>query len=174
MNALKKTIGTIYQKLSPVTSVANAIGMIALATMMFVTALDVLGRKLLNMPILGSYEMIELLMAICIGLGLAHCGIMRGHINIDIITMHLSKRANAILGIFTGFIAFVIIGIASWQACVYIVNKINTKAVTTVLYIPIYPFVAIVALGLIMYFIVLIVHWLEFIQQAAAKEGSEK
>jgi TRAP-type transport system small permease protein len=174
LNRLNKIISVIYSKLNPVTSVANAIGMVALATMMFVTAFDVTGRKLFNTPILGSYEIVELLMAICIGLGLAHCGMMKGHINIDLLIMHLSKKANAILGVVTGFIAFVIIGIASWQTCVYIVNKINTKAVSTVLYIPIYPIVAIVAIGLILYFIVLFIHWLEFIQQATTKEGSEK
>jgi TRAP-type C4-dicarboxylate transport system permease small subunit len=160
--------------LNPVTSVANAIGMIALATMMFVTAFDVFGRKLFNSPILGSYEIVELLMAICIGLGIAHCGMMRGHINIDLLLMRLSKKTNAIIGTVTGMVAFVIIGIAAWQTCIYIGNKIGTKAVTTVLYIPIYPFVAIVAIGLIMYCIVLIIHWLEYLQQAITKEGNEK
>jgi TRAP-type C4-dicarboxylate transport system permease small subunit len=173
MSKIKNTIGTIHKNLSPVTAVANAIGMVALATMMFITAIDVSGRKLLNMPILGSYEIIELLMAICIGLGIAHCGMMKGHINIDLITMHLSKRVNGILGVITGFIALAIIGIASWQTCVYIINKFSTKAVTTVLYIPIYPFVAIVGLGLILYFVVLIIHWLEFILQASMEEGKD-
>jgi TRAP-type C4-dicarboxylate transport system permease small subunit len=171
---LKKLIGTIYQKLSPVTGVANAVGMVALAAMMFVTALDVFGRKLFNSPILGSYEIIELLMAISIGLGIAYCGMQKGHINIDLVIMHFSKKANAILGIVTGFIAFVVIGIATWQTIIYITKRISTNAVTTVLYIPIYPFIAVVALGLALYCIVLFIHWLEFIHQATTKEGIGK
>ena len=148
--------------------------MVALAAMMFLTAIDVLGRKLFNSPILGSYELIQFMMAISIAFGLGYCGMKRAHINIDLVLMRLSKRANAILGVVTGFIAFVMIGIATWQTCMYIIRQISTNVESQVIHIPIYPFVGIVAFGLALYCVVLIIHWLEYIEQAASKEGTEK
>jgi TRAP-type C4-dicarboxylate transport system permease small subunit len=174
VNGSKKLVGLLYGKLSPVTAVANAIAMVALAGMMFLTAVDVIGRKLFNSPIMGSYELIQFMMAITIGFGLAHCGMQKAHINIDLIIMHLSKRVNATVGIVTGFIAFVMIGIATWQTCIYITRQASTNVESSVLHIPVYPFVAIVALGLAMYCVVLIIHWMEFILQGTTKEVKEK
>jgi TRAP-type C4-dicarboxylate transport system permease small subunit len=170
VNSLTKVIGFLYRKLSPVTAVSNAIGMVALAAMMFLTTIDVIGRKTLNAPVMGSYEVIQFLMAVTVGLGIAHCGIKKGHINIDFITMHLSKRVNGILGIVTGFIALVIIGLATWQTSIYITMQAKTNVQSSVLLIPIYPFVGIAAFGLALFWFVLLIHWLEFMQQGLSKD----
>ncbi len=174
MGGLKRVIDLLYKGLSPVADVANAIAMVALAAMMFLTAIDVLGRKLFNSPILGSYELIQFMMAISIAFGLAYCGMKKGHVNIDLILMHLSKRVNAILGIITGFIAFIMIGITVWQTCLYIIRQASTNVQSPTLYIPIFPFVGIVAFGLALYCVVLIIHWLEYILQVMAIERGEK
>jgi TRAP-type C4-dicarboxylate transport system permease small subunit len=173
MNKLKKIIGILYEKLGPVAAVSNGVSMVALAAMMFLTAFDVIFRKTLNAPIMGSYEIIQFQMGITVALGIAHCGLKKGHVNIDLITMHLSKRVNTILGIITGFLAFVIIGLATWQTCINMLMQARTSVTSTVLMIPIYPFVGIVAFGLALYCVVLIIHWLEYIQQAANKEGEK-
>jgi TRAP-type C4-dicarboxylate transport system permease small subunit len=174
VNDSKKLIGLLYGKLSPVTAVANAIAMVALAGMMFLTAVDVIGRKLFNSPIMGSYELIQFMMAITIGFGLAHCGMQKAHINIDLVIMRLSKRVNAIVGIITGFIAFVIIGIATWQTCMKMISQASKNVESSVLHIPVFPFVGIVAFGLALYCVVLIIHWLEYIYQGITREGKEK
>jgi len=122
---------------------------------------------------MGSYEITQFLMAILVALGLAHCGIKKGHVNIDLVLMHMSKRTQGILGIVTGFIALITIGIATWQTCIYITMQARTNVASSVLLIPIYPFVGVVAFGLTLYFVVLIIHWLEYIQQGTNKEAKK-
>jgi TRAP-type C4-dicarboxylate transport system permease small subunit len=174
VTGLTKVIGFLYEKLSPVITVSNGIGMVALAAMMFLTAVDVIGRKTLNAPVMGSYEVVQFLMATMVGLGIAYCGMKKGHINIDFITMHLSKRVNGILGIVTGFIALVIIGLATWQTSIYIAMQVKTNVQSSVLLIPIYPFVGIAAFGLALFWIVLLIHWLEFIHQGLSRDDTNK
>jgi TRAP-type C4-dicarboxylate transport system permease small subunit len=142
--------------------------MVALAAIMFLTAVDVILRKVANMPIPGSYEVVQLLMATCVGLGLANSGLKKAHINIDLVITRLSRKVQGILGIITGVIALVVIGITTVQTCILITVRIASQLTSTV-YIPIFPFVIIVAFGFILYFVVLIIHFMEYLKEGTAK-----
>lgn len=174
MSSLKNFIATFYKKLSPVATFSNTISTVALAAMMFLTAIDVVGRKVFNSPLMGTYEITQLLMAILVSLGIAHCGIKKGHVNIDLVLMRLPRRTQGILGIITGLFALFIIAIAAWQTGVNASMQVRTGLTTPVLMIPMFPFIAIVAFGLTMYFIVLIIHWLEYIQEGTNKKEVKK
>jgi TRAP-type transport system small permease protein len=169
MNYLQKTIDSLYKYIRPVSTVANAIAMISLAAMMFLTAADVLLRKLANAPIMGSFEFTQFTMIICTGFGLAYCAVEKGHIFVDFITMRLSKRTQGILGIITGFLALVTAIVLTYQQCVHITLLQQSHQSSAVLMIPLYPFVAILALSLALYTIVLFIHLLEFIKQGLTK-----
>jgi TRAP-type C4-dicarboxylate transport system permease small subunit len=78
--------------------VVNAIGMVAMTVMMVFVALDVTLRKLANMPILGSIEITQFMLAICVSFGLAQCTIDKGHVTIDLFVAKLTTRTKALLG----------------------------------------------------------------------------
>ena len=137
--------------------------MISLAAMMFLTVADVFLRYSLNKPILGSYELIQYMLLITIAVGLAYCGLEKGHVTIDTFTSRLSPRNRAIANSIVGFLGLVVTSLITWQACVYIIVLRESRVVSTVLLIPVYPFVAILAFGAAFFFLVLLLHFLEFI-----------
>lgn len=163
MNGLKKTISYLYEIVKPVSTVSNSIGMVALAAMMFLTAADVILRKLANMPILGSYELISYMMAITISFGLAYCAIEKGHVTIDLLLSRLSRHTQAIMNSVTGLLGLVIAALMTWQTCVYITLLIKSGLTSTVLLMPVFPFVGIVAFGIAIFSLVLLLHFLEFL-----------
>jgi hypothetical protein len=55
------------------------------------------------------------------------------------------------------------------QTCILITVRIASQLTSTVLYIPIFPFVIIVAFGFILYFVVLIIHFMEYLKEGTAK-----
>jgi TRAP-type C4-dicarboxylate transport system permease small subunit len=169
VSKIDQAIKTLYDKIRPVANISNSISMVALAAIMFLTAVDVILRKVANMPIPGSYEVVQLLMATCVGLGLANSGLKKAHINIDLVITRLSRKVQGILGIITGVIALVVIGITTVQTCILITVRIASQLTSTVLYIPIFPFVIIVAFGFILYFVVLIIHFMEYLKEGTAK-----
>jgi TRAP-type C4-dicarboxylate transport system permease small subunit len=169
MDNLQKVIDSMYKYMRPISTVANSIAMISLAVMMFLTAADVLLRKLANAPIMGSFEFTQFTMLICTGFGLAYCAVEKGHIFVDFITMRLSKKTQGILGIITGFLALVAGILLTWQQFQHIGLLQQSNQSSAVLMIPLYPFVGLLTFSLALYTIVLIIHFLEFIKQGAGK-----
>lgn len=163
MNGLTKFLESFYRIIKPINRVTSSVGMVLLAAMMFLTAADVILRYSLNKPIQGSYELTQFMLAIIVAVGLSYCAVEKGHVNIDIITIRMPPRTRAIVDSVTGLLGLIVAGLMAWQTCIHIIMLQKSGLVSTVLLIPVYPFVAIVAFGIIFFFVVLIVQLLEFI-----------
>jgi TRAP-type C4-dicarboxylate transport system permease small subunit len=70
----------------------NLAGGIVIFALVFMAVANVLGRKLLNMPVFGYVDWTEQLMAVFAFLGLAYCQREGGHIRMDIVVMRLKGR----------------------------------------------------------------------------------
>ncbi|MFC1863806.1 TRAP transporter small permease [Thermodesulfobacteriota bacterium] len=162
-------IDSLYKVIKPASRVVNGVGMIMMTVMMIFVTLDVTLRKLFDSPILGSIEITQLMLAICVSFGLAQCTIDKGHVIIDLVISRLKRRIKALLGIVTGLLAFGSCVLVTWQLFnyIFIIKEVNN--VTNILKIPMWPFVALVTFGFVLFCLVLFVHFLEYIL-----EGSEK
>ena len=169
MNHLQKTIDSLYRRIKPVSKVANAIGMVAMTVMMVFVTVDVTLRKLANMPILGSIEITQFMLAICASFGLAQCAVDKGHVVIDLVIAKLTRRTRGLLGIGTGILSVAAGVLLTWQLFKYIFIVMKSNNVTGVLYIPMWPFVALVTFGFALFCVVLIIHFLEFILEGSGK-----
>jgi TRAP-type transport system small permease protein len=170
VNRLQIVIESLYKGIKPVSSVVNVIGMVAMTLMMVFVALDVTLRKLANMPILGSIEITQFMLAICVSFGLAKCTIDKGHVTIDLLVARLTPRAKALLGIVTGFLALGSCLLVTWQLFnyIFIIKEVNN--VSSVLKIPMWPFVALVTFGFVLFCLVLFVNFLEYILEGSGKK----
>ena len=137
--------------------IVGFLALIALIAMMLLTTTDVFFRYFFDNPILGSIEMVELLMVSVAGLSLAWCTLKSGHIRVDILISMFSKKTNRILDIvnfvFTAGICGFMVPSLIWR---YIEGtKMNIR--TYVLKIPEGPFVLLLCLGYLLMFTVLII-----------------
>lgn len=163
MSGLEIVIKSLYRIIKPVNKITGSVGMVCLAAMMFLIAADVLLRYLFNKPIMGSYELIQYMLAITVAVGLAYCGLEKGHVTLDVFTSHLPRRTRAIVDSIMGLLGLVVASLITWQTCIYITIFRKSQLVSTVLLIPVYPFVAVVAFGIAFYGVVLVLHFLEFV-----------
>ena len=74
----------------------NAIAGIFLVAMTALTCADVVLRAFRH-PILGTYEIIGFLGALTAGFALAYTTLVRGHVAVEILVMHLSKGFQKII-----------------------------------------------------------------------------
>jgi TRAP-type C4-dicarboxylate transport system permease small subunit len=169
VNHLQNVIESLYRGIKPLSTVVNSIGMAAMTAMMVFVAVDVTLRKVANMPILGSIELTQFLLAICASFGLAQCAVNKGHVVIDLVISRLSRRTRGLLGIGTGILSIGVGVLMTWQLVNYIFITMKANNVTGVLYIPIWPFIALVTFGFALFCVVLIVHFLEFIVEGSRK-----
>lgn len=143
------------------TRLLTVIGGAALAAMMFLTALDVIMRYVFNQPVSAIPELVEYLMVGCVSFGLAYCEQKKQHVSVDMFMLLLPKRAQSFFNFITNLIATLFILLVTWQSIIYIKKMYLSNLASPVLYMPVYPFVAAVALGFGIYFLILIIHTFE-------------
>jgi TRAP-type C4-dicarboxylate transport system permease small subunit len=79
-----------------INKVLSIIGGTALSLMMFMTVADVIMRSG-GHPILGTYEMVALLLAVVIGFTIPMVSLGRGHVYMEIVLDKLSVRNKALM-----------------------------------------------------------------------------
>ncbi|WP_020560140.1 TRAP transporter small permease [Thiofilum flexile] len=61
------------------------------------SVVSVIGRALWNTPVLGDYEIVQVLSAMGIALCLPYCQLRAGHVFVDFFTLRVPRRFNRIL-----------------------------------------------------------------------------
>lgn len=101
-----------YRVVFRISSILNIIGGAALTFMMLLTVADVLLRAG-GHPILGTYEIVALSLALVIGFGIPKVSLDRGHVYMEILLDKLSGKYKSVLMIFTRLLCiflFILIG----------------------------------------------------------------
>ena len=103
--------------LQVVTKILDAIGGAALTLMMLLTVADVLMRAA-GHPLVGTYEIVALSLALVIGFTIPKVSFDRGHVRVDLVLEKISKRNRDLLNIFTRLVCiglFILIGYQPFQ-----------------------------------------------------------
>ncbi len=136
------------------------------ATMLLVVV-NILLRVLFKAPIFGAYEYVGLLTALVIGLALAQCGVQNGHVSVSLVADLFPARLRNVAGAFINFISMCFLAVSSWYVGAYARSMYDSGLVTPTTQTPIYPFVYLIALGFLVYSLVLLVRSIEYIIKAA-------
>lgn len=146
-----------------VASVGNAIGGAVLVAMMLLTAVDVFMRYVLNKPILGGIELTQFIMSIIVAIGLAERALYRGHITVDFFIKKFSPRVQAVFNSTTSIISLGVFVVITWYSIVFAEHLREGSNVSVALFIPIYPFVYIIALGAAVLSLVLLSNTVQYL-----------
>jgi TRAP-type C4-dicarboxylate transport system permease small subunit len=149
----------------PLVRIINSVAAAILVAMMFLTAMDVLLRYLFNRPVSGAMELTEYMMVILVSLGLAYCGFVKGHVSVEVLTSRFSPKIQAILNCITYFLSFGFFSLITWQSIKYIRLMFKSNLISAVLHIPVFPFVAVLSLGSLVFSLVLLVDFLGYLSQ---------
>jgi len=128
------------------------------AGMMLTTFIDVVGRYFFNKPLLGSFELIQMYMAILGGLAICYAATTRAHINVDLFFERFSKRTQVILSVVSSFLGCGIWGLVAYTVYVSGEQLIGSGQYSSTLHIPEPPFIFMFALGLFLYCVVELVY----------------
>ncbi len=90
----------IFAILVRVSRILNGIGIAALTFMMFLTVADVLMR-VGGRPIVGTYEIVALSLALVIGFGIPKVSLDRGHVYMEFLLDKLPRKSRAVMNTFT-------------------------------------------------------------------------
>ncbi len=142
-----KQLSTIIGKSSKILD--RLAGMVVMSVMLLVVA-NVIFRTVFNNPIKGTYEVVGLLTAVAVALGLAHCSLQKGHIAVEFVTDKLPKKMQKAIMIINHFVALILWSSATWYLTKYALTMMAKGLVTPTSEIPVYPFIFLVAFGFLM------------------------
>jgi C4-dicarboxylate transporter DctM subunit len=161
-----ETAGRLSKVFYPITRYLNVAGLVFLALMMLLTTADVIGRYIFNTPLTGAFELTEFMMAVVIAFGLSYTQVKKGHVNVDVVTEKLSKRVQAVINSITCLMFLCLFVLISWRLILYAERLRLANQTSASLYIPVFPFIDLVALGGIILCLVLVADLLGYLAEA--------
>jgi len=147
----------------------------AIAVMILLVMANVVARFFLKKPIPGTIEMVQLIAVVAVFMAVAYTEQKRGHVTIDMITIHFPKLIQARLASLMYFICGVFYVFLAWRAVLlgwsYLVPRVRG---TFILEIPFSPFMFIIAIGSIALALEFFIHVIHPFPPQTNKEGTTK
>jgi len=128
------------------TLVMGVLGGAALMALMLVTVVDVVGRNIIDVTVIGAYELSELAVGLIVAAGLPLVALRSGHVHIDMVLPLLKgwlRRLQQPMALFATALAE---GIVAWQVWVQAVLATDTQRTTSMLHLPVSPVLYITAI----------------------------
>ncbi len=94
--------------------VLNVIASAALTFMMFLTVADIIMRAF-GRPLVGTYEVVSLALALVIGFGIPRVSMDRGHVYMEILVEKLSIRNKAIMNTCTRIVCIMLFALIAYN-----------------------------------------------------------
>lgn len=154
---------TIQRVVDPVSRGINYVGGCLLFIMMLLVAVHVAGRYFLGRPVPGAVELIEFMMTFVVFLGFGYCAVQRGNVSVDLFVQGLPERVQAVVNAATCLLSIGVITLITWQGVVQAKSLFASGHVSGVLNIPHYPFMLVLVAGYLVFDVVLIGHFFQYL-----------
>jgi TRAP-type C4-dicarboxylate transport system permease small subunit len=105
-------IGRVLNKVSRFFAVCAGIMLILMSLM---SLASIVGRSLFDKPVLGDYELVQMMSAIAVTMSLPFCQMIRGHIIVDFFTTGMPARVNKTLDIIASLVLAVAAFVFTWR-----------------------------------------------------------
>jgi TRAP-type C4-dicarboxylate transport system permease small subunit len=135
----------------PLSNLLSRVSSVILFLMMALTVADVFLRKVFSKPILGSVEVTVVFFS------LAQTEVLNRHVKVDLVMSRLSKRTQGLIDMITRLVCFLLFCGITWSTLIYSGRMRASGEVSQDLWIPVYPFVYIVAVGCALLTLILLV-----------------
>jgi TRAP-type C4-dicarboxylate transport system permease small subunit len=150
--------------------VLNVIGIVASGFLMLVITADVVGRLLFSRPIPAIVSIAEYVLVIAVYCGVAYCGLVKGHVNIDLILPKLPERARVIINSVTSLASLAVLSVIVWRAALMVVDSRTSGEVSRdSLAMPVWPFRTVLVIGIAMFCLVLVIEIVHLVGKAVKK-----
>jgi TRAP-type C4-dicarboxylate transport system permease small subunit len=156
---------TLDKSIRLINSALRYVCMSLLFFMMVLGTCDVMGRYLFNKPILGTFEIFEILLPAIVLLGLGYTQGKNAHVRVEILLSHLSFRKQTVLNFVTNGLALFISVLILWRGWVLATQYRRIGRTIPTIEVPMFLPQLLVPLGALLLILVLIVQMLQYIVQ---------
>jgi len=135
--------------------------------LIFMTAANILVRRVSSESIRGTLEMTEITILVLVYLTLAGTERQRRHISVDIIYDRMRPLRKLIIGIFGSLVTLIVVGLLAVRLFVYANGMLASGTTTATLGWFLWPYVFIAAGGVLIFFLCVVESMMADIQRLA-------
>jgi len=128
----------------------SAAGVVFFLLVFFISLLDILGSKILNLPFPGVIELIGYFQAVMIVFALAFTQLINQHVRVEMVFSRLPGTLQSLLEVLTSIILFLLFAVLVWQFVSYGITLQRSGQYSITLGLPIHYIVWIMALALVL------------------------
>jgi len=133
----------------------TSLSSLALVVLLLGTFVGVIMRYVFSAPILGSNEVIQLVSVALVMLAMPTAAQNEIHVRVDVFDRHIGAWGRLVGDILSRGIAVYLLTLLTWRAWLKLRDAAEFGDVTNMLRIPFWPFYGLLALGAVLYAIVL-------------------
>ena len=134
-------LGLIQRIAKRIFSVTDFLAGICFFSVMALILVNILMRKIFNLPIMGTYELVGLLTATGLGFALANCEIKNGNVAMSLFTDKMPKKLQGIIAIIIYLLSLSFWAVVVLRLFIYGTSSLKSGWVSSTSSIPIYPFI---------------------------------
>lgn len=168
---LAKSCQALEQGIRKVEKILSTISGFLLVGLMVLGAADVIGRYVFNRPIMGTFEISEILMAVMVFLGWAYTQAQRGHIRVDLLVSRYPPRLQAMVEFVILFLVLVVFCLIAWKAASIARQEWQEQRLVSTILIPRAFFTPFVTLGAFALCVELIIQMIHLLPKMRTKKG---
>jgi TRAP-type C4-dicarboxylate transport system permease small subunit len=145
-----------------------SLGAVPLVIAAILTVIDVSGRYI-RLPLPGTLEISTLCLALSVAFTLAHTQALKGNTDVDVLFNYLPPKVKKVTNVFTSFFCVIIVGLMTWRAWPWVAFSHRTQEWVDIVGWPLWPFKAVMLLGLFCLFVQFILDFVESLRTLAGK-----
>ena len=155
-------------------SILDKLAAICIFSVMLLIVANIILRTVLSRPILGTYELVGFLTALGVALALAHCAFKDGHIAVSYIIDQFPYKVQSIITVFVHVVSLIFFAAVVWSLGNFGQAMKIKGLVSPSAEIPVYPFIYLIALGLLGLCLVLLFNCLVSIKEVLKNDTAKK
>lgn len=133
---MKAGVGRVWiERVAAILAIVSGCVLLAVALL---TVASVLGRWLLDRPVIGDVELVQLGVALAIVLALPYCQWHGNHLVVDVFTAHAGDPARRWLDRAARWAALVVFALLAWRAASGVADLVAAGETSMVLAIPLW------------------------------------
>ncbi len=107
-----------------------------LILMALMSLASIVGRTFFGHPILGDYELVQMMSAIGVSMALPFCQMVRGHIIVDFFTTRFPPKVNKALDVIASILLSLVAFVLTWRISVGFSDMLTNRDASMLLNIP--------------------------------------
>lgn len=141
--------------------VTSGLSVLSLALLLVVIAVSVVARYIFGAPVLGSNEVLQLVLVAVVALALLPSAHGEHHIRVDVLDVHIGEYGRFVGDLLSRSLSAFVLYALSFRGFKQAMDALEFEDATNMLAIPLWPFYALIVLGALLHATVLMIQMLD-------------